>query len=319
MEQDLFHSYEQRPAAKKHRLLGGNPSGDGQGAPSRTICDLRVATAMRLVETQFDQPLTTASLADAVGLSRFYFIRLFQDRVGETIMDYIRRIRLEKSASILLNSSEPIVEVGLSVGYGSQSAFTRAFTHYFHVSPADYRRKLRKIRDHDCDLEIERRVDPSISVHRSESVSYLARRYLGRAQDISPQWDTYLRDICFGTSGYLSWPRTEIVYDDDRITESTRMRADLCLSLPSESQTAHDLCPKGFQVITVPPSIYAVVTTDRSAPMSDRKIATLLDVWLGQQKRYRRRTDFAMMKLWSPWNGSRADQPDRILVPLNMT
>lgn len=319
MEQDLCRRGAQQPPINKHQLADRKSSAGGRGTLGRTICDLRVATAMRLVDTHFDQPLTTASLADTVGLSRFYFIRLFQDCVGETLMDYVRRIRLEKSAFILLNSSDPIVEVGLSVGYGSQSAFTRAFTQYFHVPPADYRRRLRKPRDENCDPQIERQDFLNVQVRNSESLSYIARRYLGRAQDFSSRWDAYLRDICFGTSNYLSWPRTEIVYDDDRITESKRMRADLCLSLPSGAQRSHDVCAKGFQVITVPPSIYVVVTTENFTPISDRKIGALLDVWLGQQKRYRRRTDFAMIKFWSPWNGSPADQPDRILVPLNMT
>ena len=289
-----------------------------QGALSRPICDLRVVTAMRLIERRLDQPITTTALADAVGLSRFYFIRLFQDQAGETIMDYIRRMRLERSAAFLLNSSDSIVQIGFSVGYGSQSAFTRAFTHQFDIPPADYRRTQRQVQINDLRASYKEAEVSNIQLKNFAAGSYFARRYLGVNENLSFQWDDCLRDIRLSASSQVNWSRIEVVYDDDRITEPERMRADFCLSMPAMSQQAQGLCGKGFQAITLPPSIYAVITMPRDRSLSDRDSGVLLDAWLGQQKRYRRRTSGATLKCWSNWDASPADRPDRILVPLDM-
>jgi len=284
----------------------------------RPICDLRIVTAMRLVEALLDQPITTASLAHAVGLSQFYFIRLFKDQVGETIMNYVRRIRLERSAGLMLNDSVSIVDIGLSVGYGSQSAFTRAFTQQFGVSPAHYRRRSRPL-DGYGGWGLVRECEP-LEVHLEEfkGHTYVARRYFGVERHASSNWYEYISRIRINILDDLNCARMEIVYDDDRITDPKRVRADLCLSTDIVPRSALDLGDKGFQIITVPSCICAVIEAPDRRQVSDLEIGALLDVWLEQRKRYRRRPSFATMKFWSPWNGLPDERPDRILVPLDM-
>jgi AraC-like DNA-binding protein len=52
----------------------------------------------------------------------------------------IRNIRLEKAAELLLEKTGNITEVANSVGISNPSHFTKAFRHYFGVSPKKYLR-----------------------------------------------------------------------------------------------------------------------------------------------------------------------------------
>ncbi|MCB9676220.1 MAG: helix-turn-helix transcriptional regulator [Alphaproteobacteria bacterium] len=64
--------------------------------------------------------------------------RLFRSVHGLSLMAYVRARRLTEAARMLQNAD--VLEVARRCGYGSQAAFTRAFTRQFGAPPARYRR-----------------------------------------------------------------------------------------------------------------------------------------------------------------------------------
>lgn len=65
----------------------------------------------------------------------------FRHFLGESPMAYLMRWRLKLAAEILQSTDETIVNVAEAAGYGSESAFNRAFKREFGSPPAQFRRR----------------------------------------------------------------------------------------------------------------------------------------------------------------------------------
>lgn len=99
----------------------------------------RVHRAVLYVETRLFERLSVENVAEAVGGSPFHLQRLFTDVYGISVAGYIRARRLSESARMLRETDKTVLSIALRCQYGSQAAFTRAFTKYIGASPAAYR------------------------------------------------------------------------------------------------------------------------------------------------------------------------------------
>jgi len=86
-------------------------------------------------------PLQVADLARVAGLSSARLHARFVAECGQTPMDYIRSRRLHKAVGLLRDSTLPIGEIAVRVGYNSQSAFSAAVLREFGASPGALRRE----------------------------------------------------------------------------------------------------------------------------------------------------------------------------------
>ena len=87
------------------------------------------------IETNFGNELTLDDIARAAGVSRFHLARIFEARIGRSVMGYVRARRLSIAARQLAAGAPDILAVALEAGYGSHEAFTRAFTAAFGMTP----------------------------------------------------------------------------------------------------------------------------------------------------------------------------------------
>jgi AraC-like DNA-binding protein len=78
---------------------------------------------------------TLAGIADAAALSPFHLIRLFKSVFGETPLAYGATRRLERAHGELVRTKRPIADIADATGYESRTAFDRAFTRRFGVTP----------------------------------------------------------------------------------------------------------------------------------------------------------------------------------------
>jgi AraC-like DNA-binding protein len=111
------------------------------GDPSRVaaLSDPHVARAVQLIHDDPSRRWTVTELARAAGYSRSAFASRFRELVGESPIAYVTRTRLTFAASELERPDLSIGEVARSIGYASESAFSRAFTRTFGVTPGAYR------------------------------------------------------------------------------------------------------------------------------------------------------------------------------------
>lgn len=109
---------------------------------SRSEYESRMHRVLAYIDEHLEQPLDLNTLAEVACFSPFHFHRLFSAWMGETFGDYLRRRRVEVAAMRL--AAQPrtrILNIALSVGFGSAEAFTRAFKSRFGCSPTVWRKQ----------------------------------------------------------------------------------------------------------------------------------------------------------------------------------
>ena len=78
-------------------------------------------------------------LARKEGLNPSYLSKLFAREMGMGVKDYIINAKINTAKNILRYSQFPILDISISLGYSSQSAFTAAFRKATGMTPKKYR------------------------------------------------------------------------------------------------------------------------------------------------------------------------------------
>jgi AraC-like DNA-binding protein len=95
-----------------------------------------------VLEQMIDDPgrhFTLELLADSAGMSRSAFAQRFKTAFGRSAMDFLKELRLQRAAQLLQSSRRPIKSIAAQVGFESRSHFSRSFTDFFGVAPAEFR------------------------------------------------------------------------------------------------------------------------------------------------------------------------------------
>jgi AraC family transcriptional regulator len=93
------------------------------------------------VVSHLGEALALERLAEQACLSPFHFHRVFRGMVGETPLELVRRLRLERAAWRLLHSDAPVTAIAFEAGYETHEAFTRAFRASYADSPSGFRKR----------------------------------------------------------------------------------------------------------------------------------------------------------------------------------
>lgn len=87
----------------------------------------------------YREDLKLGDIANHIGLSPYYFERLFKQETGETPRIYVEKIRLDRAAHLLRCSELSNLEIGYEAGFRTPSNFYRAFRRLHGCSPGEYR------------------------------------------------------------------------------------------------------------------------------------------------------------------------------------
>lgn len=99
---------------------------------------LAVQRMQDYIEAHLYEKISLSELARAALFSPWYCYRLFQLHTGYTPADYIRRLRLSRSALRLKNEDCRVTDVAFELGFGSVDGYTRAFVREFGMCPGAY-------------------------------------------------------------------------------------------------------------------------------------------------------------------------------------
>lgn len=91
--------------------------------------------ALEMMESNLEEPLTPAEIANYLGLSRRTLERMFQRQLGMTPAHKYLEIRLERARLAMLRGSRSLDEVALSTGFGSTSHFIARYRQAFGRTP----------------------------------------------------------------------------------------------------------------------------------------------------------------------------------------
>ncbi len=206
----------------------------------------RILRASDHIHAHLDEDIAPEELARIAELSLHHFHRVFRGITGESVMGYVRRLRLERAAQHLKHTERSVTDVALSSGYGSHEAFTRAFAGRFGESPSAYRERER--------IEITLRTP--IALREEPERACLAMRHTGSYSECGSTWERLMQ---VAATGHLVGRETAsigLAYDDPDVTRAEHLRYDACLALPRGAWPA--VLPPGCVRRTIPAGRYAV-------------------------------------------------------------
>ena len=206
----------------------------------------RLLRVLLYIQRNLDQPLDLDQLAGVACFSPFHFHRIFRGMVGESVMEYVRRLRLEHAAQKLRFSDRSVTEVALESGYDSHEAFTRAFSARFGLAPSSYRKTA-------AAADTARPTDVRTEPVGPQRVVFI--RHVGPYNQVGPAWQQLM--MWAGMRGLIGAAplMLGIVYDSPDVTSEAKLRYDAALAVVS------DVAPQGeIGVQEIARAEYAVIT-----------------------------------------------------------
>jgi AraC family transcriptional regulator len=101
----------------------------------------RLQSAIEYINDNLDKDLKLAEIADQVGMSQYYFARLFKQSMGLPVYQYVLQCRVERAKQLLKQSELPIADIALAVGFTDHSQFTRHFKRIIGTTPREIRKQ----------------------------------------------------------------------------------------------------------------------------------------------------------------------------------
>lgn len=242
----------------------------------------RINRVIDHIDNNLEEDLSLTTLANIALFSPYHFHRIFSAFVGETLNDFVKRIRLEKAARLLVYEPDrPITEVAEACGYKSLSAFCRRFKTHFNTSAQNYRQdridensknstlNSKKSQsfgfktDYVCSIEIQisKTMKTNIEIKEMPALELLGCKHVGAFDQIGQAYGKLMQWA--GPKGLLSDPnlKTATVYHDDpKVTDINKLRQSACITKHS------DIKPEGeISELTVEAGLYAVGRFEVSA------------------------------------------------------
>ncbi|MDR1506373.1 MAG: AraC family transcriptional regulator [Treponema sp.] len=121
------------------RWYGGVKPAD-QDHGSRDSQRHYIDKTLSIMEKSIRKKLNVGVLADKIGLSEEYLIRIFHDRLGMTPFQYFTRLKTEASSSLLSRTNLPIQHIAEHFGFENPFHFSRVFKKCIGLSPSAYRK-----------------------------------------------------------------------------------------------------------------------------------------------------------------------------------
>lgn len=95
--------------------------------------------ARDLLHATFQERLTLAGIAGAVGVHPVHLARVFRECYGCTLGAYVRQLRLDFVCQQIRSTDAPFVHLALAAGFYDQSHFCRLFKRHTGMTPVEYR------------------------------------------------------------------------------------------------------------------------------------------------------------------------------------
>ena len=110
------------------------------GGVSNGLPKWRLRRVEALIHDKLSTPIGLAEMAAAAGLSRMHFAAQFRAATGASPHEFLTRRRVEAAKQLLEQTSEPLAQVALSVGFQAQAHFTTVFRRLTGETPGRWRR-----------------------------------------------------------------------------------------------------------------------------------------------------------------------------------
>ncbi|MBL8232329.1 MAG: AraC family transcriptional regulator [Bryobacterales bacterium] len=250
----------------------------------------RINRVIDYIADHLDEPLKLRTVAGVACFSEFHFHKIFSVLMGETLNDFVTRLRIEKALFLMrYNPRLTLTEVALECGFHTSPNFSRVFRKKLGVAPRDFDLQAywqdRKIgKDHPFQSKYYQRELPpdefegefTVSLQRFPELHFAYIRvfnsYAGGVSEAFARMDTWARMRGLMTEDVRFLGMSQ---DDPEITPLEKCRYDVCLTVPKGVRGEGEI-----QIRRLPAALYGVLRCTGEMAMVDRAWNYLLKVWL---------------------------------------
>ncbi len=206
----------------------------------------RIIRVLDYIHDNPDADLSLDVLADIAAMSRFHWHRVFHGMTGETCADAVRRIRLNRAASWLSQTDQPVARIAERIGYANEQSFVRAFRMAYRMTPNAFRKNGAWTPETRAFLmEKETMFDVDVTTAPARRLAALPHK--GPYLEIG---EAFEKVTAIASSRNL-WPAVRsvvgIYYDDPSAVPEAELRSHAGLDLAPDS----DL-PDGLEEVNIP-------------------------------------------------------------------
>lgn len=125
----LFLLFQNSPAAEK------KPS-------AKTLRDgERTKRMLHYIQEHYGSELTLAQIAGSANISENECLRCFRSMLGCTPIQYVKQVRIQRAAELLLSTPSRISEIGMACGFQEMSYFAKTFRALKGCTPGEFRKR----------------------------------------------------------------------------------------------------------------------------------------------------------------------------------
>ena len=188
------------------------------------------------IDANLDEKQDLETLAEIANLSKFHFHKIMKAYLGETLGNYINRVRLETAAKLLRYSSQAIYEIAYQVGYETKSAFNKGFKKQFGVNPSFIRKHKKQIviENKDSNMSDFQLLKTIKNIQDIPVIFQQSKGTIGK-EATEENWGTLFTRA---QSLQMLSPESKfygINWDDPEITPFEKIRYDACISVNKEA------------------------------------------------------------------------------------
>jgi AraC-like DNA-binding protein len=93
------------------------------------------------ITSDVGQALTVADVAASLGMSESRFSRFFRRATGNTFVDFVNRVRVNRACQLLMESDRFVTHICYEVGFNNVANFNRRFLEIKGLTPTEFRRQ----------------------------------------------------------------------------------------------------------------------------------------------------------------------------------
>lgn len=138
-------SVERSQEYVKHLLESVLRLRDQTRTSSRRYRDILETAKSYMKQQYMTNDISLGKVASSVGMSASYFSSLFREESGQTFVEYLTELRMEKASELLMCSDKRTSEIAFEVGYRDAHYFSYLFKKIHGCSPKEYRGRRTKV------------------------------------------------------------------------------------------------------------------------------------------------------------------------------
>lgn len=133
-------------SAVKLALLIKGQAGDSAGAefPDVRGAQSEIIESIHYINNNYAKPINLDTMADFAHMSKYHFCRVFHRTTGATLLEYLCNVRLTKVHKLLAGTDLTLGEIAARTGFASTANMTYTFRKVYHISPSEFRRRIKK-------------------------------------------------------------------------------------------------------------------------------------------------------------------------------